>query len=298
MRAILAAAPVNRLSDVVIRVRDALLVWALGEPDCAIHATHTGTVTPDIAAELRATMNRLKAQAISADGMRVNYAEVRCSDDYAHYRAQLLPQLAGFDPTALRTRAERMAFWINLYNAIVIDAVITAGVRRSVTEGSLGGLRFFRRAGCVVGGRCLSCDDIEHGILRANRGHPFLPGCQFASDDPRRTWAIEPLDPRIHFALNCASRSCPPIGVYDAGRLDAQLALAARSFVDQSTDRTGDVLEVSALFRWYAGDFGGRAGVVRFLSAHLPDDDRRALIERFGTKTRLRYADYDWRLNA
>ncbi|MFC1466609.1 MAG: DUF547 domain-containing protein [Candidatus Brachytrichaceae bacterium NZ_4S206] len=298
MRAILAAAPVNRLSDGVIRLRDALLVWTLGKPDCTIHATHTGTVMSDIAAELRATMNRLKAQAISADGMRVNYAEVRHSDDYARYRERLLPQLAAFDLAALRTRAERMAFWINLYNAIVIDAVITAGVTRSVTEGSLGGLRFFRRAGCVVGSRCLSCDDIEHGILRANRGHPFIPGRQFASDDPRCAWVIEPLDPRIHFALNCASRSCPPIGVYDAGRLDAQLALAVRSFVDQSTHRVGDALEVSALFRWYAGDFGGRAGVIRFLSAHLPDDDRRALIERFGAKTRLRYADYDWGLNA
>ncbi|MCS6848064.1 MAG: DUF547 domain-containing protein [Anaerolineae bacterium] len=297
MHVILASAPVNRLSDAAIHVRDAALGWMLGKPDCTIRATHTGAVTPDIAAALRATMNRLKAQAISPDGMRVNYADIRRSDDYARYREQLLPQLAAFDPAVLRTRVERVAFWINLYNAVVIDAVITAGVTRSVTEGSLGGLRFFRRAGCIVGGQCLNCDDIEHGILRANRGHPFIPGQQFASDDPRRAWVIEPLDARIHFALTCASRSCPPIGIYDASRLDEQLWLAARNFVDQSTRRAGDALEVSALFRWYAGDFGGRAGVLRFLSEHLPNDGRRALIERCGARTRLRYADYDWGLN-
>ncbi len=298
MRTILATAPVNRLSDAAIRVRDATLGWALGKPDDTVRATRTGAVTSDIAAELRGTMNRLKAHAISQDGMRVNYADARRSRDYAYYREQLLPQLAAFDPAVLRTRAERVAFWINLYNAVVIDAVITAGVTRSVTEGSLGGLRFFRRAGCVVNGQRLSCDDIEHGILRANRGHPFIPGHQFTSNDPRRAWVIEPPDPRIHFALNCASRACPPIGVYDAGRLNEQLWQAACSFVDQSTRRAGEVLEVSALFRWYAGDFGGRAGVIHFLCAHLPHDNRRAVIERCDTRTRLRYADYDWGLNA
>lgn len=86
-------------------------------------------------------MNRLKAQAISPDGMRVNYADVRRSRDYARYRKQLLPRLAACDPaTLLSTRAKRMAFWIKLYNAVVIDAVITAGVTRSVAEGNLGGL--------------------------------------------------------------------------------------------------------------------------------------------------------------
>lgn len=287
----------NRLSDGWIRARDAALNRALGRPDCATRAAYTDAVTSDIATELRETMNRLKAQAFSPDGARVNYAEVRRSSDYARYREQLLPELAAFDPAQLRARAARMAFWINLYNAVVIDAVIAADVTRSVTEDGLGGLRFFRHAGCVVNQQCLSCDDIEHGILRANRGHPFIPGRHFAADDPRRAWIVEPLDPRIHFALNCASRSCPPIAVYDAGRLDAQLDLAARSFVDQSVRRVGDALEVSALFRWYAGDFGGRDGVIGFLFTHLPEDDRRALIAQRGARTRLRYAHYDWGLN-
>ncbi len=297
MSAILARTSVNRLSDALIHIRDAVLDQALGRPECPTRATRTDAATPGIAAELRAAMNRLKAQAISDDGMQVDYAAVRRNAGYAHYRDRLLPALAAFDPASLHTRAERLAFWINLYNAIVIHAVIADGVTRSVTEGGPGGFRFFRRAGCAVGGCCLNCDDIEHGVLRANRGHPTLPGPQFASDDPRRAWVIEPPDPRIHFALNCASRSCPPIGVYDPHRLDAQLDLATRSFVDRTTRRVGDALEVSALFRWYAGDFGGRAGVVRFLADHLPDDERRALLARPDAAPPLRYARYDWGLN-
>lgn len=294
---ILVDAPVNRLSDGLVRAREAVLDRTLGRPDCAAGDAHASGGNAHIAGELRAVMNRLKARAISADGARVDYAAMRASDDYAHYRAHLLPQLAVFDPRSLQTRAERLAFWINLYHAVVIDAVISTGIRRSVTEGGLGGLAFFRRAGCGVGNCCLSCDDIEHGILRANRGHPFMPGPQFASDDPRRAWVIEPLDPRIHFALNCASRSCPPIGVYDATRLDEQLALAARSFVDQTTRCVGNGLEVSVLLRWYEDDFGGRAGVLRFLAGHLPDDERRTTVAARGASTPLRYAKYDWGLN-
>jgi len=294
---ILVAAPVNRLSSVLIHLRDAVLDRTLGRPMYAAGNPHASAAATHIAAELRTLMNRLQARAISADGAHVDYHAVRRSDDYAYYRAHLLPQLATFDPTLLQTRAEQLAFWINLYHAVVIDAVISTGVKRSVSEGRLGGLAFFRRAGCAVSGCCLSCDDIEHGILRANRGHPIIPGPQFASDDPRRAWVIEPLDPRIHFALNCASRSCPPIGVYDAIRVDEQLALAARSFVDQTTRCVGGGLEVSPLFRWYAGDFGGLAGVLRFLADHLPDDERRAAIAARADVPLLCYAKYDWGLN-
>jgi hypothetical protein len=86
---------------------------------------------------------------------------------------------------------------------------------------------------------------------------------------------VTPLDPRIHFALNCASRSCPPIGVYDAERIDAQLDLAAASFVanDVEIDSRAGVVRLSAIFRWYAGDFGGRAGVIAFLKERLPEGE-------------------------
>jgi hypothetical protein len=110
---------------------------------------------------------------------------------------------------------------------------------------------------------------------------------------------IRPLDPRIHFALNCASRSCPPIGVYEAARLQQQLDLAARSFVDGSAtlDRANGVITLSPIFKWYARDFGGRAGVISFLIAHLPDDDRRAWLSDLRVKAKLAYAPYDWLLN-
>jgi hypothetical protein len=253
----------------------------------------------DVAAELVRVMNVFRAEVISPDGRRVDYARLRTGEAYGRYRSTCSPQLRRFDPGALATREERLAFWINLYNALIVDAVIAFEIQRSVTEGRLGLLAFFRRAAYDVSGRRVSCDDIEHGILRANRGHPFLPGMQFASTDPRRAWIVDPPDARIHFALNCAGRSCPPIGVYTAEHLERQLDLATRHFVDVTTriDAARGELHTSPIFRWYQDDFGGRAGVLAFLRVHLPDDERRAWLAAHQGTVRWRAQPYDWALN-
>jgi hypothetical protein len=293
-------ASVQSLSEPLIRARDAALAALFGAGRCESDGSASdGLPSNAAAADLMRAMNRIKALAISDDGAHVDYARLRHSDAYAEYRRAWLPRLRAFDPACLTTREERLAFWINLYNALVMDSVVAFGVQRSVTEGRLGLLTFFRRAAYAVGGMCVSCDDIEHGILRANAGSPFIPGPQFAPRDLRAAWVIRPLDPRIHFALNCASRSCPPIGVYDAARLDQQLDLAARGFVDGSAalDRANGVITLSPIFKWYARDFGGRAGVISFLIAYLPDDDRRDWLRQQSAQARLIYQPYDWRLN-
>ncbi len=290
--------PLQWLSDPLMRLRDGMLSRVLGGVECAaVPASAERANAASLAAELKQVMSRLKAQAISEDGSHVNYAALRDSDEFFAYRRHFLPRLAALDPAAIPAREEGIAFWINLYNALIIDAVISLGVQQSVTEGRLGLLTFFRRAAHHVGGHCVSCDDIEHGILRANRGNILMPGPQFAGGDPRREWVIDPIDPRIHFALNCASRSCPPINVYDATRLNEQLSLAARSFIDQTTTLQNEALVLSPILRWYAGDFGGRAGVIAFLLDHLPDDPRRSWLQARGHSAKLAYSRYDWQLN-
>jgi hypothetical protein len=111
---------------------------------------------------------------------------------------------------------------------------------------------------------------------------------------------ISPLDARIHFALNCASRSCPPIGVYDAADLDAQLDLATRNFVaaEVTVDPARSAVRLSSIFRWYQGDFGGRRGVIAFLLQHLPDDENSRWLAAQGDDVRFVYQPYDWSLNA
>ncbi len=110
---------------------------------------------------------------------------------------------------------------------------------------------------------------------------------------------LQPFDPRIHFALNCASRSCPPIAVYDASHIDAQLDLAARSFVDADvvTDAENNEVRISSIFKWYHRDFRDRTGVISFLLDYLPDDHRRSWLEQHAESVRLVFTPYDWSLN-
>lgn len=285
----------------LINVREAALDLVLGGRSGEVlnTAEYRGpqTEAEAIAAELKRAVNGFKAAAMDEMGAHVDYARLRQSETYARYRADLTPQLRALDLTTLTTRQAQLAFWINLYNALVIDAVIAFGVRSSVLAG-ITGLAFFRRAAYDVGGQRYSCDDIEHGILRDNRGSPFVPGAQFAVSDGRRRWVVSPPDARIHFALNCASRSCPPVGVYDAERVEQQLELATRSFVAASTviDPARGAVSLSRIFQWYRVDFGGDQGVLDFVLRYLPDDDRRAWIVA-QRDVDLVYRGYDWGLN-
>ncbi len=162
----------------------------------------------DVTAELKMAVNAMKALAFDDARGRVDYAALRHSPMYAEYR-RCASRLRAFDPSQITTRAERLAFWINLYNALILDAVIRFEVKRSVNEAP----GFFWRAAYCIGGKRFSSFDIEYGILRANAGHPLIPGPQFGANDPRRGYSLPDVDPRIHFALVCGARSCPPIAV-------------------------------------------------------------------------------------
>lgn len=253
----------------------------------------------NLAAELKRSLDELKVAAMDESGAAVDYAALRASPAYAEYQASCQAALRYFKPDSLPGEQARRAFWINLYNALVLDAVISFGVRRSVTEGRLGVLTFFRRAAYLVDGRRVSLEDIEHGILRANRGNPYLPGAHFASDDPRLAWAL-PLDPRLHFALNCGGRSCPPIRAYSAADLDRQLNVATRVFLDAIVELRPEKNQVwlSRILQWYAGDFGDRESILELLAQHLPDDERRDFVIANRSRLELRYKNYDWGLNA
>ena len=79
-----------------------------------------------------------------------------------------------------------------------------------------------------VGGLLFSLDEIEHGVLRCNRGHPKdkKPMFGLTENDPRMKLMLTKFDARIHFALNCGANSCPPIRIYQADRLNAQVGIA------------------------------------------------------------------------
>ncbi len=153
--------------------------------------------------------------------------------------------------------AERRAFFVDAYNVLALHA------RRDRESPRVASFVESYRVRYEVCGSTLSPDQIEHAILRGNRRHPSWLSGPFPEHDERRKWVV-PLDPRVHFALNCGMKSCPPIRSYlAAGDSDALLAEATAHHVSDATeiDVEARTLATTALFRFYWSDFGGEAGV-------------------------------------
>jgi hypothetical protein len=207
----------------------------------------------------------------------------------------LVPSLRRVTPESLPTDAERIAFFVNLYNVLVLHGAVVLGVERSVLEEP----SFFGAVAYRVGPAVLTPDRIEHGVLRRGARHFGRPS--LADDDPARAFLPSSLDPRVHAALVCASASCPPIAFYVPERLDAQLEVAARHFVATHVRVVGRTLWLPAMFRHYAADFGDparearglRRGVREFLEAHS-EPELRVAMER---ADRVRHAAWDWRFS-
>ena len=249
---------------------------------------------------LARTLRRVKGSFSS--GEKLDYDALRKSAEFQESR-RLLAELQTFDPLRSGAVERQRAFWINLYNLLIVHGVIELGVRGSVWRIPA----FFNRAATFVNGRRFSASDIEHGVLRANAGHPLWPGRQFRPGDPRRKYVL-PLDPRIHFALNCASISCPPIGAYDADRLDVQLEMATRSFINSGgvrIDVSSGEVRLSRIFLWYARDFVGPVrrpercrALLAFIAPYVADEEARRFLQQPPASLRLTYQPYDWGLNA
>ena len=187
------------------------------------------------------------------------------------------------------SKPQQMAFLINAYNAFTIELILMRYPKLdSIRDlGGLFGSPWKKRFIALLGDQ-VSLDDIEHGMLRAAGRYD---------------------DPRIHFAVNCASIGCPALReeAYIADRLDAQLDDQAHRFLSDRTrnrfDPKARTLQVSKLFDWYGDDFTkGHRGITSvrgFLAGHAdqladaPAD--RALIR--GQDAPVGFTDYDWRLN-
>ena len=254
-----------------------------------------GTPGLDIAARLRHNLNQLKGDFFDLKRGRVDYAALEDSEAFATYAADTL-QLQRFDPGLLATREERLAFWINLYNSLVVHGVIALGLRRSVREQP----HFFRRVCYRIGGMLFSPDDIEHGILRGNRHPPHGLFHPFAETDARRAYVIDPPTHLIHFTLVCASASCPPINYYIAERLAEQLDVAAAGFVngpEVEVRPRDNLLRLSPIFKWYRADFGGHEGVIDTLIRYLDHGENKDFLLERGMGADVEWKAYDWSLN-
>jgi hypothetical protein len=213
-----------------------------------------------------------------ADGItRVDYAAWKASPSDRGRLRSYIDALAAADPRRL-SRDEQFAYWANLYNALTLDVVLEAFPVASIRKirPTLLSIGPWWKTVVRVMGVDLSLDAIEKDILR-------------------KGWR----DPRVHYAVNCASISCPnlPLQAWRGAGLSPALDAAARAYVNhpRGVRFEGDSLVVSSIYHWYAADFGGSDAAV---IAHLRRFAAAPLRTRLDTAHRIARNDYDWSLNA
>ena len=230
------------------------------------------------------------------DGMRgtVDYAGIAHSGQFQRY-LEAVALLPGLDPASLGKGDEAKAFWINLFNLLVIHGVIELKPDSSVREVP----DFFDRLAYQVGGRRYSLNDMAHGILRGNRRAPrhLLP--PFLPWDARRRYCLEPPDLRVHFALSRGARSCPKLAFYQAANLEEQLKEAATSYVSSEVlvDPEENRVALAEVFSWYVSDFGGQEGLLSFVAGLMPEGEHKSYLLANLGRVRVEYLFHDWHLN-
>lgn len=195
------------------------------------------------------------------------------------------------DPAALAGDDARIAFWISLYNAILIEEL----ERHPRTGSVLRHRKMFGSTRRRVGEHEYSLDVIEHGVLRRNARPPARIRRTLGRGDPRLAVMPSRLEPRVHFALNCGAVSCPPVRPYHAERLNEELDDATRAYIRAETviDRDRGRVELPYLMRLYGRDFGSRASRLEFAVRYLADDDAAWARQHDAA---IGYGRFDWTL--
>ncbi|MCO5936656.1 DUF547 domain-containing protein [Mucilaginibacter sp. RB4R14] len=180
---------------------------------------------------------------------------------------------------------KKLAFWLNLYNGFT-QVILKKDPDQYKTRGS-----FFSSNQIYIAGQKLSLDLIEHGILRHSKvkwSEGYLDKL-FPSGFERK-FRVETLDYRIHFALNCGAKSCPPIAFYEPEQLEKQLNVAVKTYLkgEVTYDKEQNTVDCPALMGWFRHDFGGKKVMLALLIKNkiIPE----------GTKPTIHFKKYDWSL--
>ena len=229
------------------------------------------------------TFVRLVKKYLSDDGDKIDYATWKGSPEDLQALDRQVALLArvspASDPGQFPTAAMKRSYWINTYNTLVLQAVLeywplesVQDVKISVSSRLVPGKGFFYDRKVTVGGKKTNLYKLEKEVLKTQK------------------------DPRLHFAFNCASTSCPVLRPWEW--TDEQLDQAGREFINnrQNVSVEANTVMLSSIFKWYKKDFP--ADILAYLQQYAEPALNLELKTAVDGKYRIRYETYDWSLNA
>uniref|UniRef100_A0A3Q1EIH4 Zgc:152951 n=1 Tax=Acanthochromis polyacanthus TaxID=80966 RepID=A0A3Q1EIH4_9TELE len=248
---------------------------------------------------LRDMILKLFSEHLSADGKSVDYKGMSMNPAFERY-CELAIQLQRVELLSL-SREEKLAFFINIYNALVIHGNLRLGAPTNMWQR----YRFFNYVSYLIGGEVFTLQDIENGVLRGNRKGIAQLRRPFSKTDPRLQMALPDAEPLIHFALNCGAKGCPPIKTYTPQDIDSQLRTAAEAFLENDdgcvVDSGKKEVRLSQIFKWYKADFGGTdEKLLNWVLEHMSESPKKTSLQGVlsAGKTKVSFLPYDWSVNS
>ncbi|MBW2961573.1 DUF547 domain-containing protein [Mesonia aestuariivivens] len=214
-----------------------------------------------------------------------NFYDAVKNDSSAEKYIQQLEKIAKNNlEKELTNDTKKKAFWLNIYNTY-IQYLLKKNPDLYQDRSA-----FFKDERFTIAGEKMSLDDVEHGMIRDSRvklsyGHLKDP---FASKFEKK-FRVSEVDWRIHFALNCGAKSCPPVTFYKVESLDTQLEKSAKAYLKREVKFNKNKVYVPRLMNWFRADFGGKDGVIKILKSY-------ELIPK-NSDPGVEFLDYNWELD-
>ncbi|PIA64111.1 hypothetical protein AQUCO_00201417v1 [Aquilegia coerulea] len=269
-------------------------------PKCFNFRGSVNDCEPKLAVMVGQKLTKLMSAALesyaSEDRHHVDYVGISNSEEFRRY-VNLAQDLQRCDILPL-SPDEKLAFFLNLYNAMVIHAVIRVGC----PEGVIDRRNFFGDFQYIIGGHPYSLTTIKNGILRSNRRQPYSLVKPFGHGDRRLEVALTKVNPLIHFGLCNGTRSSPKVRFFSAQGVEAELRCAAREFFSgdgMEVDLEKRTVYLTRIIRWFNSDFGQEKDILRWIISYL-DATKAGLLTHLlsdGGPVNIVYQNYNWSLN-
>nr|XP_004228538.1 uncharacterized protein LOC101246461 isoform X2 [Solanum lycopersicum] len=243
-------------------------------------------------------MSALLESYASDDRHHIDYIGISNSEEFRRY-TNLIQDLHRVNLLNL-SADEKLAFFLNLYNAMAIHAVIRIGH----PGGMIDRRAFFSEFQYMVGGYSYSLSGLKDGILRSNRRAPFTLMRPFPSGDRRLEMAFQKVNPLIHFGLCNATRSSPAVRFFTPQNVESELRYAAREYFQRDdamqVDLSKRTVYLNRMIKWYNTDFGQEKEILKWITGYLDATKAGLLTHLMGDcgPVNVVYSSFDWSPNA
>ena len=210
----------------------------------------------------------------------------KAKNDTQQFQDQLANTSLEALEAGLQSDTQKFAFWVNIYNAY-IQVILTENPELYNDRQA-----FFNDDLILIAGEKIAFSKIEHGIIRKSQWPLGLGKIRkWFPNKFERKLRVDKRDYRIHFALNCGAKDCPPVAIYTPERLEEQFTAGTKKYLEQSTTYNPEKKQVaiSSLFSWFRGDFGSKKDVKKILK------DQGLIPTTDGVE--IEYKNYDWTLD-